>query len=72
MTQATVGLADSPFDLVKREIAVPDSTGWYEEAARTWPTKSLVSITDDDVRCSVYHCGLSEYEITDIKNVQLL
>lgn len=67
MTQATVGLADSPFDLVKREIAVPDSTGWYEEAARTWPTKSLVSITDDDVRCSVYHCGLSEYEITDNK-----
>ncbi len=68
MTQTTVGLADSPFDLVKREIAVPDSTGWYEEATRTWPTKSLVSIADHEIRCSVYHCGLSEYEITDNKD----
>jgi len=65
MKQAEMGLADSPFDLVEREIAVPDSTGWYEEAARTWPTKSLVSVKDSELRCSVFHCGLSEYEITD-------
>ncbi|MBQ4153135.1 MAG: hypothetical protein IJD11_02155, partial [Oscillospiraceae bacterium] len=65
MTEAVNGLADSPFDVVERAIAVPDSTGWYEEAARTWPTKSLVSVSDDKVRCAVYHTGLSEYEITD-------
>ena len=27
-------------------MPVPDSTGWYEEAARTWPTKMLVAVSD--------------------------
>lgn len=58
-------LADSPFDLVARAIPVPDSTGWYEESARTWPSKSLVSMADDSLRCSVFHSGLSEYEVTE-------
>ena len=58
-------VADSPFDVVQRAIPVPDSTGWYEEAAKTWPTKSLVSVMDDKGGLSVYHCGLSEYEVTD-------
>ena len=58
-------LADAPFDVVERPIPVPDSTGWYEEAARTWPTHSLVSLADDSLRFSLFHSGLAEYEVTD-------
>ena len=65
LTDATVSRADSPYDVVERPIAVPDSTGWYEEAARTWPTTSLVSIAEDNAQVTVYHVGLSEYEVAD-------
>lgn len=62
---ATVAHADSPFDVVGRNIAVPDSTGWYEEAARTFPTSSLVDVSDGEHGLAVFHYGLSEYEVTD-------
>lgn len=65
LTHAEYGVADSPFDVVRRPISVPDSSGWYESAARTWPTQSLVSVADDNSRVTVVHRGLSEYEITD-------
>ena len=65
MTKAEVDRADAPYDIVSRQIAVPDSTGWYEEAARTWPTKTLVSVSDGEGTVAVYHRGLSEYEVTD-------
>lgn len=65
MSKAEYAYADAPYDIVSRPIALPDSTGWYEEAAKTWPTKSLVSVTDGESTLSVYHRGLSEYEVTD-------
>ena len=57
--------ADSPFDVMQREITVPDSSQWYEAAARTWPSHSFVSVSDGKVDVSVYHKGISEYEVTD-------
>jgi len=56
---------DSPFDVVTRKIAVPDSTGWYEEAARTLPTTSFVDVSDGTHGLAVFHDGLSEYEVID-------
>lgn len=56
---------DSPFDVVCRKIAVPDSTGWYEEAARTLPTTSFVDVSDGVHGTAVLHDGLSEYEVID-------
>ena len=57
--------ADSPFDIVQREITVPDSSRWYEAAAKTWPSHSLVAVSDGVVDAAVYHKGIYEYEVTD-------
>ena len=65
---AMVCRADSPFDVVKREITVPDSSCWYEEAARTWPSHSFVSVSDGVEEATVVHKGIHEYEVTDDKS----
>lgn len=65
LTKAVSSITDSPFDVVRRDIAVPDSTGWYEEAARTWPTKSFVAVAEGDTSCTLVHDCFNEYEITD-------
>jgi len=62
---AAVCHVDSPYDVVERTIAIPDSTGWYEAAARTRPTTSWVDVSDDGCGLAVIHEGLSEYEVTD-------
>jgi alpha-mannosidase len=56
---------DSAFDVVKRPITIPDSTGWYEEAARTLPTLSFVDVCDGRHGLAVLHYGFSEYEVQD-------
>jgi len=56
---------DSPYDVVERAIRIPDSTGWYEAAARTLPTTSFVDVSDGKNGMAVMHAGLSEYEVTD-------
>ena len=56
---------DSAFDVVKRPISIPDSTGWYEEAARTLPTLSFVDVSDGKHGLAVLHYGFSEYEVQD-------
>jgi mannosylglycerate hydrolase len=65
MSAAKFAHADSPFDVVGRKISVPDSTGWYEEAARTFPTSSFVDVSDGKNGLALLHYGLSEYEVTD-------
>ena len=57
--------ADSPFDIVQREITVPDSSQWYEAAARTWPSHSLVAVSEKEFCAAVYHKGICEYEVLD-------
>lgn len=65
LDQATHCHVDSAFDVVKRPIAIPDSTGWYEEASRTLPTLSFVDVSDGEHGLAVLHYGLSEYEVLD-------
>ena len=65
LKEAMVCRADSPFDVVRRDIPVPDSSGWYEEAARTWPSHSFVSVSDGKETVTVTHKGIPEYEVTD-------
>jgi len=65
LSEAKSSIADSPFDVVCRDIAVPDSTGWYEEAARTWPTKSFVAVAGNNDSCLLTHDCFTEYEVTD-------
>jgi alpha-mannosidase len=65
LATATTVHVDSPFDVVARPIAIPDSTGWYEAAARTLPTTSFVDVSDGEAGLAVLHYGFSEYEVID-------
>ncbi len=65
LAKASTVHVDSPFDVVARPIAIPDSTGWYEAAARTLPTTSFVDVSDGDAGLAVLHYGFSEYEVID-------
>lgn len=65
LTDAMYCRADSPFDMRHREITVPDSSCWYEAAAKTWPSHSVVSVSNGKVDATVYHNGIYEYEVVD-------
>ncbi len=65
MKSVTQCFVDSPFDIVKREITIPDSSGWYEEAARTLPSHSFIDLNDSNKGLALMHWGLPEYEVTD-------
>lgn len=68
LSNAKQSIADSPFDIVKRNIELPDSSGWYEEAAKTWPTKTFVAVEDNEKSCIVAHDCFTEYEVYDRKD----
>ena len=55
--------ADSHYDLVKRPIAIPDSTGWVEQAFGTHPLRTFVTVTDGNEGFAVFPKGLYEYEV---------
>jgi len=58
--------ADSPFDIVDRPVAVPDSRTWQEQALRTWPSQSFVDLADGAGRAlAVLHAGIPEYEVSE-------
>jgi mannosylglycerate hydrolase len=65
LSGATHSYADSAFDIAQRPITVPDSTGWYEAALKTWPVQSFVDVNHDGYGLAVLHEGLSEYEVID-------
>lgn len=55
--------ADSHFDVVTREIAVPPSDDWVEIAVGTHPLRTFVDLNDSEVGLSVFTRGLFEYEV---------
>jgi mannosylglycerate hydrolase len=59
---------DSPFDVPRRAIAIPDSSGWYEAAAKTLPSHSFVDVSDGKTGLAIIHNGLPEYEVVDNKS----
>jgi 2-O-(6-phospho-alpha-D-mannosyl)-D-glycerate hydrolase len=63
--ETDVAWADSHFDVVSREIAVPDSTGWVEKFEPTHPLRTFVDVNDGDDGLAVFTKGLFEYEARD-------
>jgi mannosylglycerate hydrolase len=63
---------DTPFDVVCRDIRIPDSSGWYEEAAKTLPCHSFVDVSDEKSGLALMHWGLPEYEVVDNKNRSIM
>ena len=59
--------ADSPYDIVKRTIQRPESEGWYEEPLRTYPSYSLIDVSDGNMGIALLHYGITEYEVSDDK-----
>lgn len=57
--------SDSHFDIVKRNIKVPDSTGWVEKAYGMQPLRSFAALTDGTDGFSVMPKGLYEYEVLE-------
>lgn len=58
-----VSIADSHFDIVKRPIEIPDSTGWVEQAFGTHPLRTFATVTDSENGLAVMPKGLFEYEV---------
>jgi len=59
--------SDSHFDVLSREIKIPDSTGWAEEAQGTHPLRTFVDMNDSKNGLAVFIKGLFEYEAFDDK-----
>ena len=55
--------SDSHFDIVRRDIAIPDSTGWVEQPFGTQPLRTFAAVTDNNDGFSVMPKGLFEYEV---------
>jgi len=66
-----VSIADSHFDIVKRDIEIPDSTGWVEQAFGTHPLRTFASVTDSENGFAVMPKGLFEYEVFDDSTMAL-
>lgn len=58
-------VCDSHFDVVKHDIAIPDSTGWVEQAFGTQPLRTFAAVTDGEDGFAVMPKGLFEYEVFD-------
>lgn len=57
--------ADSHFDVVRRDIAIPDSTAWVEEARGTHPLRTFVDLHDEQEGLACLTKGIFEYEVFD-------
>ena len=58
-----VSNADSHFDVVERNIALPDCSGWKEPVVGTYPMHSFVDLADEKCGLSILVEGLKEFEI---------
>ncbi len=55
--------SDSHYDIVKRNVKVPDSTGWVEKAYGMQPLRTFACVEDGNDGFAVMPRGLYEYEV---------
>ena len=58
-------VADSHFDVVEREIGLPESTGWVEKPGGTHPLRTFVDVSDGTEGLACFTKGIFEYEVFD-------
>lgn len=63
--QTDVGHASSQFDVVTREIALPDTRGWRECASETKPNQGFVDVNDGTAGLCLVNYGMIEYAVYD-------
>lgn len=57
--------AESSFDVIKRNINLPYTTGWIEPASPTQPQKKFIDVSDNSIGIAILNQGIPEYEVTD-------
>ncbi len=65
LSNAEYSTADGQFDVVRRPITLPDSTGWKEPPYPTQPMWNWVEVNDGTHGLAVINDGLIEYEVID-------
>lgn len=55
--------SDSHFDIVRRDVKIPDSTGWVEQAFGMQPLRSFAAVNDGKNGFAIMPKGLFEYEV---------
>ena len=63
--------SDSHFDIVKRPVKIPDSTGWVEKAYGMQPLRTFAAVKDENNIFAVLPRGLYEYEVFEDTNMAL-
>lgn len=58
--KANAWLADAPFEVVERDIALPDTTDWAEPWPETQPIRSFFAVCDDNRGLAVFTKGIPE------------
>ena len=58
-------VTDSHFDVLKHNVAIPDSRGWVEQAFGMQPLRTFAEVTDGENGFAVMPKGLYEYEVYD-------
>ena len=65
ITNAKISSADCPFDVVERQIKLPDTSGWKEQAFSTHPQQNFVDVSDGTFGLAVISEGLPEFAVLD-------
>ncbi len=62
---ALLSAAETPFDVVLRPIALPDTTGWREPASGCHPHLGFVDVSDGQDGLALLNLGIPQYEVRD-------
>lgn len=65
ITKAEKSFAEGQFDVVERDIKLPDCTGWKEPQPPFHPQLAFVDVNDGNEGFAVINKGLPEYEVRD-------
>lgn len=61
--QAECSYSDSHYDVVRRDVKIPDSTGWVEKAYGMQPLRTFACVENETDGFAVMPQGLYEYEV---------
>ena len=64
-SKASSWIADAPFDIVKRDISLPDTTDWAEPWPETQPIRSWCAVSDGERGLALFCRGIPEAACID-------
>jgi alpha-mannosidase len=62
---ATHSTAETPFDVLERPIALPDTSDWREPASGCHPHLGFVDVSDGEDGLALLNMGVPQYEVRD-------